>query len=65
MVQEELRVLHLLLKAARTRLVALKKVSKPTPTVTPFLHKATPTPTRPNLLVLDATTWAKHTTTIV
>jgi hypothetical protein len=60
-VQEELSVLHLVLKANRRRMslshVARKRVSKPISKVTHFLqqghtssNKATPPPTRPHLL---------------
>jgi hypothetical protein len=39
MVQEELRVLHLHLKAARTRLAARMRILKPKPTVAHLLQQ--------------------------
>ena len=58
MVVEEPRVLHLNPKAARKRLKFYTawglsiETSKPTPMVTHFSNKATPTPTRPHFLML-------------
>jgi hypothetical protein len=52
MVQGELRVLHLHLKAARRRLAAKMRVLKSTPTAHTCSNKATP----PN----SAIPWAKH-----
>ena len=62
MVQEELRVLHLHLKAAKWKTdfqAAMVRVLKPTPTVTHLLqqghtysNRATPTPTGPHLLIV-------------
>jgi hypothetical protein len=60
--KEEPRVLYLDLKVARNKTVfqaARRRVSLPIPIVTHFLHKATPTPTSPHLLI-SATPWAKH-----
>ena len=56
MEQEELRVLHLHLKAASRKIAfqeSRTRVLIPTPTVTDLFYKATP----PN----SATPWAKHT----
>jgi hypothetical protein len=52
MVQEELRVLYLHLKAASVRLASRMRVLKPMPTVTHLLNKATP--------LNSATPWVKH-----
>lgn len=45
--EKGLRFLHLDPTAARRRLLATRKISKPTPKVTPFSNKTTLTPTRP------------------
>jgi hypothetical protein len=61
--EQELRVLHLDLKATRRDwhpqaarrkpfLSARMRVSKPTPSVMHFCHKATPIPTRPHFLIV-------------
>jgi len=50
---EDLRVLHLILKKTKAvSQTARRRVSKPTPTVTESSIKATPTPTRPHLLIV-------------
>ena len=59
MALKELRVLHLVLKANGKIgfYVAWRRVSKPTPTVT---NKATPTPTRPRLLIYELVKYQRN-----
>jgi hypothetical protein len=62
--EKELRILHLVLWAAKSvshsgSSLSINETSKPTSTVTTSSNKATPTLTRPHLLIMPFR-WAKH-----